>query len=165
MVSFKQVLWGQVKYCSKRPKITIISDSKQDSYGQGLLIFQHSKKLYLLNLQNHKLPTKLLRVFYWQNFFNQCENFMKIPLQSRPKFFGENLNRLFTHEVTYERKLIRHWNGISLENVIHIWASIVFVVREKSIFEKWTSNIIYWKSQKTCVSMEIWEEISYFYFR
>ena len=44
--------------------------------------------------------------------------FMKTPL-GRPKFskkkIRENLNRLFIHEVIYERKLIRRWTVLVYE--------------------------------------------------
>ena len=54
LVSFKQVtLNTNWKYCPKKQRIPIFCDNKQDSW-ERLRIFQHSRKPFLRNLQNHK---------------------------------------------------------------------------------------------------------------
>ena len=59
-----------------------------------------------------------------------------MPLKSTTNFFEknirENLNRLFIHEVTYKRKLIRHWT-VLVKKMLVKGAATIFTVREKSI--------------------------------
>ena len=116
------------------------------THAQRLLIFHHSRKPFLRYLQNHNSDNEVtpcvLLVELLQSMWKLSVTkpnishplpvssrlemngftFMKILLQSRPKSpwknIRENPNKFFIYEVTYKRKLIRHWRFISWENVI-----------------------------------------------
>ena len=108
------------KYCSKKPRNTVICDNKQDSWAKitdftevtpTVLLIKLLQSMWKLsvtkpNIISHSLPVSSRLEM---NGFT----FMKTPLQSRPNFsyenIRENLNNVFIRQVTYERKLIRHW--------------------------------------------------------
>ena len=93
---------------------------------------------------------KLLRVFSWQNFFNQCENFMKKPLQSRPKFFEKKIRENTWDDL--RTGINSTSDGICLENVIQMSRNS-FLLLEKKVFLKSEQVIciyIFKKSENLC---------------
>ena len=92
------------KYCSKKPRITIIFDNKQDSWAK-LLIFQHSRKPFLRNLQNHKpcnevtpcvLLIKLLQSM-WKLSVTKPNVSHLLPVSSRLEMDGFTFMNLWTY--------------------------------------------------------------------